>query len=109
MALLCVLLLAKLHHIASDMAVLLDAKAWQQCGTSLRLHHGSGRELRVSHRYVGRQRCSCCHAAEVATFAVSMGAFLLPRVLAVLCILAAGYIIGRLACSMFILVLSVAR
>ncbi|CAE7370982.1 CELF4 [Symbiodinium natans] len=52
-------------------------------------------------------RACDCTMAVVATFAVSMGAFLLPRVLAVLCILAAGYIIGRLACSMFILVLSV--
>mmetsp|Transcript_42319 Transcript_42319/g.78825 ORF Transcript_42319/g.78825 Transcript_42319/m.78825 type:complete len:396 (-) Transcript_42319:64-1251(-) len=52
-------------------------------------------------------RACDCTFVVVTTFVASTSAFLLPRPLALLCLLTAGYIIGKLACSMFILILSV--
>jgi len=44
----------------------------------------------------------------VTSFGLAMAAFLLPRVLSILCVLGAVYIIFRLKCVMGVLVMSAA-
>ena len=116
-------------EIFREALVTLDSETFSQCAQSWKIFQfGLGLEVTLrGHatarlQWLGARSVETCQAKsamcvengfaailEVATFAVSMGAFLLPWALAILCVLTAGYVIGKLACSMFILVLSVAR